>query len=273
MVMRKIYLVQPTYRDLAGRLAQSGRLLYGSLALPALSAAEFRRRGKTVIFGGPMAWLSDGRARRECDAVVLGHPGPTDLAAILGDALAGRLAPEYRCGMAADFPFDYSVLGHGRWDLLPVTASLGCRGTCAFCCTASLYGGGYRHRALDAGVAWVLREFFSRRNIARRYLKSLRYLDPLLAFAGIVPASIGYRDRFRRDGTYETCRNALLPAGLGRGPAGRIPLSPRECRMREVHPMATRREARAARLKKWGVASEAGGNRIAGWAVRSGRIP
>jgi hypothetical protein len=200
---KKICLVQPTYRDRAGQLAQGRRLLYGSLALPALSAAippdwekefcleyfedvrydtdasvvgissmgydiihgfeiaaEFRRRGKKVLFGGPMAWLSEGRVRRECDAVVLGHPRPGDLAAILGDALAGRLTAEYRCGMAADFPFDYSVLSRGRWDLLPVTASLGCRGTCAFCCTASLYGGGYRTRVLDTVVAdlWSVRQ-------------------------------------------------------------------------------------------------------------------
>jgi radical SAM superfamily enzyme YgiQ (UPF0313 family) len=66
---------------------------------------------------------------------------------------------------------------------------------------------------IDAGVAWVLREFYRRRNIARRYLKSLRYLDPLLAFAGIVPTSIGYRDRFRRDGTYETSRSTPAPDG------------------------------------------------------------
>lgn len=64
-------------------------------------------------------------------------------------------------------------------------------------------------RELDTGVAWVLREFFARRNVARRCWRALRYLNPWLVFAGIVPVSIGYRDRFKRDGTFAKCRGAL----------------------------------------------------------------
>jgi hypothetical protein len=36
---RKIYLIQPTYRDSNGRLLQGNSLFYSSLALPALSPA------------------------------------------------------------------------------------------------------------------------------------------------------------------------------------------------------------------------------------------
>jgi hypothetical protein len=156
---KKACFIQPTYRDASGRLFHGNRLLYSSLALPALSATippdwekefcleyfknvnyetdasvigissmgydiihgieiaqEFKRRGKTVVFGGPQAHFTKGRVRPVCDAVVHGHPSPHEMKRILDDALQNRLAPEYQCGMNVSVPFDYSILPHRKLD-------------------------------------------------------------------------------------------------------------------------------------------------------------
>jgi radical SAM superfamily enzyme YgiQ (UPF0313 family) len=112
-------------------------------------AEEFRRRGKKVLFGGPQACFSRDRVLPKCDALIQGHPGPHEMSRILDDAAADRLAPEYRCGVRIDFPFDYSVLDGLGISFMPALTSVGCRRTCTFCCTAALYRGRYRLRRLD----------------------------------------------------------------------------------------------------------------------------
>jgi len=125
-MQRKIYLIEPSYRDATGKLLQGERVLYCSLELPALSATvpavwekefcmeyfeevnfetdasvigilsmgydilhgieiaeEFKRRGKTVIFGGPQARLTLRRLRSVCHPVVHGHPGSYEMRGIL----------------------------------------------------------------------------------------------------------------------------------------------------------------------------------------------
>lgn len=204
---KKACFIQPTYRDASGRLFHGNRLLYSSLALPALSATippdwekefcleyfknvnyetdasvigissmgydiihgieiaqEFKRRGKTVVFGGPQAHFTKGRVRPVCDAVVHGHPSPHEMKRILDDALQNRLAPEYQCGMNVSVPFDYSILPHRKIDFMPVLTSIGCCQKCTFCCTAALYGGFYRLRKLDH----VLSDLCAVRKITRR---------------------------------------------------------------------------------------------------------
>jgi len=193
---KKVCFIQPTYRDASGRLFHGNRLLYSSLALPALSATippdwekefcleyfenvnyetdasvigissmgydiihgieiaqEFKRRGKTVVFGGPQAHFTEGRVRPVCDTVVHGHPSPCEMKRVLDDALQNRLAPEYRCGMNVSVPFDYSILPQRKIDFMPVLTSIGCCQKCAFCCTAALYGGIYRLRKLEHVLA------------------------------------------------------------------------------------------------------------------------
>jgi radical SAM superfamily enzyme YgiQ (UPF0313 family) len=195
-VRRKIYFVQPTYRDPAGRLHRGEKLFYASLALPALSstvpddweksfcleyfeevdfetdapvvgittmgydllhgreiAAEFKRRGRTVIMGGPQAHFSATRLRDVCDAVVHGHPDREDMAGLLADAAAGRLKPEYRFGMDVDFPFDYSPFDSRKIMFMPLLGSIGCRNHCSFCCTGALYRGRFHLRDIDCVLA------------------------------------------------------------------------------------------------------------------------
>ncbi len=201
---RGIYLVQPTYRNPAGQLHRGEKLLYASLALPALSttvpddweksfcleyfdevdyetdaevvgitsmgydllhgqeiAAEFKRRGKTVIIGGQQAHFSAPRLRDVCDAVVHGHPDREDMAELLEDAAAGRLKPEYRFGMNVDFPFDYTLFEGREIMFMPLLSSIGCRNHCTFCCTAAAYRGRFHRREIDCVLADI-RTFYDR---------------------------------------------------------------------------------------------------------------
>src|ERR1035441_7636999 len=188
---KKLYLVQPTYRDCNGRLLKGTRLYTVSLALPALSAIvppgwerqtcfehfddidfdsdasviaiscmgyeifrgieiadEFRKRGKTIIFGGFQARLSTTHLAPHCDAIVYGNPGISDLARILLDVENHSVHPVYECGVDLDYRLDYSILDPRRLVFTPVLLGVGCRNACDFCCVGSLYQGRYATRNL-----------------------------------------------------------------------------------------------------------------------------
>jgi tRNA A37 methylthiotransferase MiaB len=211
-VRRKLYLIQPTYRNPKGELHQGTKLAYCSLALPALSAtippdwekefcieyyenvnyesdasvvgissmgydllhgmeiaAEFKRRGKKVLFGGTQAAISADRLTGLCDAVVSGNPGPRDLQSILDDATNGNIQSVYNVGMHVNFSFDYSVFEGRVMRFVSVLSSVGCRNACSFCSTASLYGGSYRLRSLE----YVIADLHS----ARRYGRDIVFGD------------------------------------------------------------------------------------------------
>jgi radical SAM superfamily enzyme YgiQ (UPF0313 family) len=55
---------------------------------------------------------------------------------------------------------------------------------------------------LDNGVAWVQRQFYGPRRIARRAWQDLRYLDPGLILRAILPLNLGYRRKMAADGTF-----------------------------------------------------------------------
>jgi radical SAM superfamily enzyme YgiQ (UPF0313 family) len=112
-------------------------------------AEEFKRRGKTVVFGGHSDALSTRYMGEVCDAMLLGTPGRKDMKKLLDDIENGRLLEEYLCGMDLNYPFDYSLLDGMAMKYLPVLSSLGCRNTCEYCCAAALYGGKYRVRHPD----------------------------------------------------------------------------------------------------------------------------
>ena len=68
---------------------------------------------------------------------------------------------------------------------------------------------------LDLGVAWISREFYSRRRVARRLVGELSYLAPSSILRGSVPLNLGYRARFGRNGTLE--KGARFEAAYGAG--------------------------------------------------------
>lgn len=189
---RKIYLIQPSYRDNSGRLLKGKRLYVISLALPALSstippdwekefcyeyfddvnfdtdasvigissmgyeifrgveiAAAFKKRGKTVIFGGFQSHISTNYLDGHCDSVIHGNPGPADMAAILKDVESRCLKKEYFCKPDLHYRFDYSVLDGRKISFMPVLLGVGCRNWCDYCCIGHIYEGKYYLRKFE----------------------------------------------------------------------------------------------------------------------------
>ena len=198
---KKVYVVQPSYRDVRGRVLKAGPGLFThSLAVPALTAVipadwewqscleyfedvdmdtdapvvfltclgydlfrgrelaeAFRARGKVVVFGGTASELWKDRIASVAHAVVCGNPGPRTVARILAAAASGELAPEYRCEIDLDYPFDYSVLARRRVArkilFLPAIAGAGCPNHCTYCATAAKFRGRYVPRDPDCVMA------------------------------------------------------------------------------------------------------------------------
>jgi hypothetical protein len=112
-------------------------------------ADKFRMQGKTVLFGAHMDELSDRMMRNVCHSVFYGYPDGPMMRKMLCDAESGSLAPEYRCGLNIDFPFDYSVLKDRSMWFTPALMSIGCRHTCSYCCYPPVFKGRYRLRHVD----------------------------------------------------------------------------------------------------------------------------
>ena len=133
---------------LTGKITQVSRMLE--------IAGEFRRRGKTVIIGGPFASLSPEVVREHCDVLVTG-----ELEAIaetlFADLASGSWQPEYDGG---DKP-DLATSPLPRWDLYPndravmgcVQTSRGCPFECEFCDVIQYLGRQQRHKSIDQIVA------------------------------------------------------------------------------------------------------------------------
>ena len=65
---------------------------------------------------------------------------------------------------------------------------------------------------LDRGVAWVQREFYARRRIARRTWLGLGYLDPGVILRAILPINQAYRRKMATVGTYDKAAAFVPPA-------------------------------------------------------------
>jgi radical SAM superfamily enzyme YgiQ (UPF0313 family) len=55
--------------------------------------------------------------------------------------------------------------------------------------------------ALDRGVAWLMSQFYARKNMARRLWRGLRYLDPIVLTYGVLALNSGYLSKMAIDGT------------------------------------------------------------------------
>ena len=152
-------------------------------------AREFRRRGKTVIFGGPYATLSPQNLRADCDILVRGEL----------ESIATRFFDDLRHGNYADDYFgeaaDLADSPAPRWDIYPVDRALqgcvqtsrGCPFICDFCDTIQYVGRLQRHKPaaqvtaeLDTLYALGIRTVFladdnftAHRPKARELLKAL----------------------------------------------------------------------------------------------------
>jgi len=138
--------------DLVG-IAAMGHAVFRALEI----AREFRRRGKTVVFGGFMASLAPWVVADHADAIVHGD-AERAWPVLLDDFAHGRLKREYRLPVEnlAGLPVPrYEILTRKRTGfMLPVQAGRGCPHRCSFCSIAGMYRGAYMRR----DVADVVRD-------------------------------------------------------------------------------------------------------------------
>lgn len=157
-------------------------------------AAEFRRRGKTVIMGGPMASLAPELVQDFCDAVVIGD-ADASWPEVIRDVERGTLQPRYRrelASLSSPVPRYELILGKRIGDFLPVQAGRGCPNSCSFCSVACLY----RTRYLRRPIPEVVRDVERVRDLGFR--KFLLLDDNIVA---------------DRDYLFALCR-ALQPLGM-----------------------------------------------------------
>ena len=119
-------------------------------------AEEFRRRGKTVVFGGFHPTFMTAEALEHCDAVVMGEAENT-WPRVLRDIESNRLRRVYQSRR----PVDLGTLQAVPRDLLKqngyitvntVQASRGCNNACEFCSVSPFYGKKQRFRPIDRVV-------------------------------------------------------------------------------------------------------------------------
>lgn len=124
---------------------------FSGFATPAYQlAAEFRKRGKTVVAGGPHVTYCADEALHWFHAVVTGE-AENVWPQLLADFASGKLKPVY-----TGTPCDMKNLPTPRYDLLPnrffvkkvVQATRGCPFSCSFCTVPSL-NPGFRLRPVE----------------------------------------------------------------------------------------------------------------------------
>lgn len=128
---------------LTGKITQASRM--------SALAHEFRRRGKTVLIGGPYASLSPEAVRDSCDILVRGEM--EEIAEeVFSDILRNRAQEEYE-GTRPDL----ALSPLPRWDLYPndrtllgcVQTSRGCPFQCEFCDVIQYLGRNQRHKPVE----------------------------------------------------------------------------------------------------------------------------
>jgi radical SAM superfamily enzyme YgiQ (UPF0313 family) len=132
---------------LTGKINQGPRMI----AL----ADEFRRRGKTVLIGGPYASLSPEAVRPHCDILVRG-----ELEGIAAELFADLESSAWKDEYVAEKP-DLGSTVVPRYDLYPnhramsgcVQTSRGCPFECEFCDVIQYLGRKQRHKSVECIVA------------------------------------------------------------------------------------------------------------------------
>lgn len=167
-------------------------------------AREFKKRNKTVIFGGYQAHFSSHLLKDVCDCIVHGNPGPDDMKKVLNDIESNRLQKEYRFGIDINFSFDYSVLADKKITFMPVLSSIGCLNDCDFCCTAAVYKSNFRLRKIEyviedlKSISWISRKagfvdnnIYNNREYLLRLLKAIISNNIKLKWGAQVTIDIG----------------------------------------------------------------------------------
>lgn len=121
-------------------------------------AAEYRRRGRTVILGGYHVTLCPDEAMRYADAIMVGNADAV-LGTVVEDWQAGALKPRYDgCPCILYKAPDRSIYESKMKKYLPVSLveiGRGCYHNCEFCSIAGYYHQHYLHRNVQDIIAEI----------------------------------------------------------------------------------------------------------------------
>ena len=133
-------------------------------------AAEFKKRGKTVVMGGPMASLASDIAMKHFDSVMIGDAEEA-FSQMISDFENGCLQPSYRKklnSLSTPLPRYDLIMKKNIGDFLPVQAGRGCPNSCSFCSIFCMY----RTQYLKRDIGEVIRDI--------KYVKKLGFKKFLL---------------------------------------------------------------------------------------------
>ena len=121
-------------------------------------AKEFKRRGKTVIFGGHHASVLPDECLKYADAVVIGEAEGGAFETLLADYLKGELKPIYKNNTLVDLakvnPMRRDLFKKTGWfvGFEPLLFIRGCPYSCDFCSIPQLYGKQIRHFPISSVI-------------------------------------------------------------------------------------------------------------------------
>lgn len=150
-------------------------------------AAEYRRRGVPVVFGGSHPTLVPDESMQHADAIVMGEAELT-WPQLIKDLEKGQMQKMYQSPRWVDMdevpiPRRELLSSKATFGATSIQATRGCPFDCNFCTVTKFFGGSYRYRSIDLVIKEIEQEiergkktfFFVDDNIIanRRYARQL----------------------------------------------------------------------------------------------------